>query len=140
MAPLRSKLLVLEAAVCFGSLLPTLFVGLIFSPGFLAAAPFDLSSLGMLALVVGGVLGLFGIVTLVRKILGLPTRVSTPLILWFCLSSGLCASAGAAWFILDSDALLFTFGLPLLATLHFSWLGRSHLLHQGANKTMEPTR
>lgn len=141
MASIRSTLLVLEAALCFSSLVPPLLVGLVFSPGFLAAAPFDLEYLGMFGLVVGGVLGLFGLVTLLRKILGLRTRVTSRVALWLCLASGVSASVGAAWFMFEPGVRLFTFGLPLLATIHFMWLGRTHLLPPvRANKTMEPTR
>lgn len=140
MAQIRSTLLVLEAALCFGSLVPPLLVGLVFSPAFLVAAPFDVESLGMFALVVGGVLGLFGVVTLLRKILGLTTRLTSAVVLWLCLASGICASVGAAWFMFEPGVRLFTFGLPILATLHFMWLGRTHLLPPVRAKTMEPTR
>lgn len=127
MASLRSVLLVLEAVICFGSLTPPLLVGLLVVPGLVATDPLELESYGMLALLSGGLFGLYGVVTLLRLILGSPVRVSRAVLL-AALASGLCAAAGAAWLLLEPGKRLSVLGLPLAATVHFTWLGRRHLL------------
>jgi hypothetical protein len=133
-------LILLEAAVCFSEPCIVLFVGIVFAPGFLGAAFSDPEDLGMLLAVVGGCMGMYGIIKLLRSILNPDARVPRAWVIWVCLSVGICTSFLTARYILDPDVQLLSFGLPFVATLHFMYLGRSYLLGGRANKTMEPTR
>jgi uncharacterized membrane protein YidH (DUF202 family) len=128
MSQITRTLILLEAAVCFGNPCIVLFVGIVFAPGLLGAASVDAETLGMLLAVVGGCIGMYGIIKLVRRILNSDARAPRPWVIWVCLSVGICTSFLAARHMFDPDVQLFSFGLPFAATLHFIYLGRSYLL------------
>jgi hypothetical protein len=140
MSQINRTLILLEAAVCFSNPCIVLFVGLVFAPGLLGAAFSDPEALGMLLAVIGGCMGMYGIIVLVRRILNPGARAPRPWVIWVCLSVGICTSFLTARHMFDPDVQLFSFGLPFVATLHFMYLGRSYLVGGRGNETMEPTR
>jgi hypothetical protein len=140
MSQMKRTLILLEAAVCFGNACIVLFVGIVFAPGLLGAAFVDPEAVSMLLAVVGGCIGMYGIIKLLRRILDPDARAPLPRVIWVCLLVGICTSFLTARHMFDPDVQLFSFGLPFVATLHFIYLGRSYLLGSRANKTMEPTR
>ena len=140
MASFKQTFILLEAVVCFLAPSIGLMLGVIFWPAVLEPNSGVSTILALMLVLVGGCFGAFALFLLIRRILDQTARLPRLWILWIFLLFGVGALVSASINFLDPDIRLFTLGLPLLATVHFVYLGRAFLCASSANKTMEPTR
>lgn len=139
----------LELVVCFASPCVALLIGVIFAPALLGNTAAGLllgtgivpsDAPAMLLAITGGCAGVYGILALVRTLLNPAASLPSRRLICLCLMSGVCASFLGSRYLFERDIQLFSFGLPLLATIHLIYLCRGTLFGFGANNTMEPTR
>ncbi|MEH6566788.1 MAG: hypothetical protein V7756_15775 [Halopseudomonas sp.] len=127
----RGRVYLLEAVVCFGSLVVLLGLGLIALPLAFSAEGDNVFGWQLVAMLGGGFVGLWGVTQLVLKVAYPARQVASPR----AIVSTLLLGIGALllfyqWLLLSRAATLTLVVLPLLGTAHFLFLGRDYLVRQ----------
>jgi uncharacterized membrane protein len=135
-------LLIIELIISFTS--PSLFLlqGLLIIPIFVGTGLFydgklDLSYVGSIIIIIGGMIGLFAIIALLKKIIN-PKRnvMASKKLLLFLICGILALTAPLITTIIEAGTIvsnkwnwqvIVIFIIPLLVTFHFIYLGRDYL-------------
>lgn len=130
MRHLLKALLLLEIVICFGSMLILLGAGLIVIPiSILSLVEGELGGLPLLAMIIGGGLGMTSLIALTLKILDPNSSTLTPRKIQLFMACGVLSIVGFYFFVGRGDvgwqAVFFV--LPLFASAHLLYLGRSYV-------------
>ena len=158
MKPLYRTLLLTEVVVCFFQVFSTLVVRLI-SVLYIAPAYFarglpdvEIGALLMIAMLMGGIIGMVAVVSLTIKVLKPSARVISPGKIKAFALCGILSVLGSIWLSVWSvsvagaswkeylsvywGAFIFSL-LPIVAVIHLAYLGRKYLFGLPANRDRE---
>lgn len=129
MRPLHKTLLLLEVVICFGPMLILLGAGLIVIPvSIMSLVEGEFGGLPLLAMIVGGGLGITSLIALTLKILDPNSSTLTPRKIQLFMACGVLSILGFYFFVgrggVGWQAVFFV--LPLFASAHLLYLGRSY--------------
>ena len=118
--------LIVELVVGFGFAFYLWALGLLMSPMILVIAftEFDIGSFILLAALIFGGAGIWGLVQLFRKILDPNSEIAAPKKIVAYLACGISSLLLAATIV---GGFSFIFILPIIVTLHLCYMGRSYL-------------
>lgn len=127
----RGRVYLLEAVVCFGSLVVLLGLGLVALPLAFAEGADRLFGWQLVAMLTAGVIGLWGTTQLVLKVAYPERQVAPPQAIVITLLLGIGALLGFHQLMqLSRAATLMLVVLPLLGSAHFLFLARGYLVRQ----------
>jgi len=127
----RGRVYLLEAVVCFGSLVILLGLGLVALPVAFAEDADRLFRWQLVAMLVGGFIGFWGMIQLVLKVTYSRREVASPQAIVITLLMGIGALLAFYQLMqLSRAATMMLVVLPLLGVAHFLFLGRGYLVRQ----------
>ncbi|WP_339892134.1 hypothetical protein [Neptuniibacter pectenicola] len=123
----------LEIVICFGPMLILLGAGLIVIPvSIMSLAEGEFGGLPLLAIILGGGLGMTSLIALTLKILDPNLSTLSPRKIQLFMSCGVLSILGFAFVVgrggISWQAIFFV--LPLFASAHLLYLGRSYVLRK----------
>jgi len=127
----RGRVYLLEAIVCFGSLVLLIGLGLVALPLAFAEGADPLFAWQLVGMLIAGLVGLWGITQLALKVAYPQRQVASPRAIVITLLIGIGALLGFYQLMqLSSAATLTLVVLPLLGSAHFLFLAREYLVRQ----------
>jgi hypothetical protein len=131
MSPAKRRFFIAELLVCFGPASLLLLLEIIFLPNQLLLLYQGFGSASWVITTFGGIAGLTGLFFLSRKIMDASATIPNRVLLWFMIAAGYAAlacwllpSAPSHWSVYELVFLI----LPMIASVHIIYLGRSWLL------------